>query len=146
MNKNLFEIGDRVAVKPYEELPAHLKTRAVATLAGKQGVIVDILFSEKRSTTFYIVHLEGYDNPSSVQFTEDSLNPAKADKPVSYRYEIECLPTIVLAKLYEVCGDESTEIARGHGHIIHEGEIGAAQAGSYALKKIYEAVGGFGRG
>ena len=107
MNKNLFEIGDLVAVKAYEELPAHLKTRAVATLAGKQGVIVDALFSEKRSTTIYIVHLDGYDNPSSVQFTEDSLDPAKKDKPVSYRYEIECLPNIVPVENQKLIGLEN---------------------------------------
>lgn len=33
-------------------------------------------------------------------------------------------------------GDEKTEIGRGHGHIIHSGAFGVAQAAAYALKRI----------
>ena len=34
------------------------------------------------------------------------------------------------------------EIVRGHGHIIHEGDVGIVQALSYALKKAYEKING----
>ena len=31
---------------------------------------------------------------------------------------------------------------RGHGHIIHEGAMGIAQASAYALKKIWQKMEG----
>ena len=57
-----------------------------------------------------------------------------------YTYDFEFLDNLVIARLYEVVEDKKWEIARGHGHIIHEGLVGIAQASSYALKKILEAV------
>jgi hypothetical protein len=47
---------------------------------------------------------------------------------------------VVVAKFYELGDDYKEEIARGHGHIIHEGKIGIAQAASYALKKILQKL------
>jgi hypothetical protein len=49
---------------------------------------------------------------------------------------------VVIAVLYAVVGDTKTEIARGHGHIMHEGVLGIAQASSYALKRIYMDLNG----
>ena len=49
---------------------------------------------------------------------------------------------VVVARLYETKDGEEKEIAKGHGHIIHEGAIGIAQASSYALKRIYEDLNG----
>lgn len=34
----------------------------------------------------------------------------------------------------------SKEIGRGHGHIIHEGALGIAQATSYALYRLYKRL------
>ena len=64
------------------------------------------------------------------------------ENPTTYKYEFEHLENVVVARLYEIKGDVVTEVARGHGHIMHDGVIGVAQAASYALKRIYEAVGG----
>ena len=52
------------------------------------------------------------------------------------------LENLVVGIMYEVKGSTKTEIVRGHGHIIHEGALGKAQAASYSLKKIYEKLGG----
>ena len=43
---------------------------------------------------------------------------------------------------YEIKDNQKTEIAKGHGHIFHEGVLGIAQAASYALKKLYQKLGG----
>ena len=56
----------------------------------------------------------------------------------TYRYEIQPAgKDVVVAILYETVGDVEREIGRGHGHIIHSGAIGFAQAASFAMKKIY---------
>lgn len=49
---------------------------------------------------------------------------------------------MVVAKFIETKGDTETELGRGHGHMIHEGALGIAQASSYALKKIFEKMNG----
>jgi hypothetical protein len=60
-----------------------------------------------------------------------------AAPPAKYYHEIEYLENVVLVILYEATEDGPVEIARGHGHIIHEGAKGITQATSYALKKIW---------
>ena len=42
----------------------------------------------------------------------------------------------------EVTEDSKSSLAKGHGHMIHEGELGVAQAASYACKRLYESLGG----
>lgn len=60
--------------------------------------------------------------------------------PCRYFHEIRYLENIVLVILYEATEDGNVEIARGHGHIIHEGAAGVAQAASYAMRRIWEHV------
>lgn len=59
------------------------------------------------------------------------------EPPAKYYHEITYLDKVVLVVLYEATEDGPVEIARGHGHIIHEGARGITQATSYALKKIW---------
>ena len=61
---------------------------------------------------------------------------------IKYCHEFEYLDNVVVAIFYEIKGEVKTEIARGHGHIIHEGTIGIAQASSYAVKRIYQKLNG----
>lgn len=60
----------------------------------------------------------------------------RADGP-KYYHEITYLDDLVLVVLYEATDTGPREIARGHGHIIHEGARGITQAAGYALKKIW---------
>lgn len=46
------------------------------------------------------------------------------------------------ATLYEEHDKIRTPLRRGHGHIIHDGELGIAQAASYACRRLYESLGG----
>jgi hypothetical protein len=55
---------------------------------------------------------------------------------------IDIAENVVIASLYEVCDPNMRPIAKGHGHIIHEGELGIAQAASYACMRLYKSIGG----
>ncbi len=142
-----FNIGDRVRVKDYTEITDANKAKSIkdkpylwntgkAKIAGKEGVVVDKLYSEAHSRFIYFLHLDGYDKVSNAQFDGDSIELI-AEEPITYLYEFEYLDNVVIARFYEVKGDKKTEVARGHGHIIHEGPLGIAQASAYALKKIW---------
>ena len=136
-----FNIGDRVRVKPYDELPDMVRTKSTAPLCGKDGEVVDIVYSNAKHCLFYTIHLDGYDKPSHKLFTEDSIDLVPEEKTYFYRHEIEYLEDVVVARLFEVDTDgNKVEIAKGHGHIIHDGALGIAQAASYALKQIWFAL------
>lgn len=132
-----FNIGDRVRIKRYEDLPEELG-RGCCKLCGKDGEVIDKLWSGAKSRTVYKIHLDGYDRPSSIDFPSNAIDLVSELDKKTYSYEFEFLDKVVVARFYELGDDYKTEIAKGHGHIIHDGEIGIAQAASYALKKILQ--------
>jgi hypothetical protein len=134
-----FNIGDRVRVRRYEDLPKSLG-RGCAKLCGKDGEIIDKLWSGAKGCTVYKIHLDGCDKPSSIDFPSNAIDLVSELDKKSYSYEFEFLDKVVVARFYELGDDYKTEIAKGHGHIIHEGEVGIAQAASYALKKILHTL------
>lgn len=136
-----FKIGDRVKVKEYADIIEAHRTKGVARLHGKVGTVTDKLWSEVNGDFIYRVHFDGYERPSNKMWTDKQLF-ILIKKPVEYKFEFEYLDNVVVAVFYEVVGDTKTEIARGHGHIIHEGALGIAQAASYALKKMFEKMNG----
>ena len=131
-----FYIGDRVKVKEYVDIPEQYRTQAVARLCGNVGTVTDRLWSEGNNGYVYRVHLDGYARPSNKMWSQEHLDKY-VEPSVEYKYEFDVADNVVVAILYEMTEDSKTEIARGHGHIIHEGALGIAQASSYALKKIY---------
>jgi hypothetical protein len=134
-------IGDIVTIKPREELPAEILTTRVTSLCGLEAEIIDRLFSETEETYLYRVRLTGAKTVPLALFPEEALDLVVVE-PVEYEHEIEVLDNVVVARFYEVRGGERTEIAKGHGHIIHDGAYGIAQATSYAMKRIYQSMGG----
>ena len=133
-----FNIGDRVRIRDYYELPEDVRNKAVSPLCGKDGEIVDIVYSNAKHRLFYVVHLDGFDKPSSKMFTDESLDFIPEVVKPTYRYDFEYLENVVVARFIEIDGDgNETEIAKGHGHCIHDGAKGIAQAASYALKQIW---------
>ena len=135
-----FNIGDRVRVKKYDELPEHMRNPACARLCGKDGEIVDKLWSGARECTIYTIHFDNMQDPSTIAFLGNEIGLVSDLDKKEYGYEFDFLDRVVVAILYEYEDDRKTEVARGHGHIIHEGVAGVAQAASYALKKIYQAL------
>lgn len=135
-----YKIGDRVRVKLYENLTGEMKNKGVARIAGKCGEVVDKLWSESNGCVFYKLKLDDYSTPSRANFLEDSIELVPEQEEPTYTYEFEMLENLVVARLYEVTEGGKTEIAKGHGHIFHDGVYGIAQASSYALKRIMQAL------
>lgn len=134
-----YNIGDRVVTKDYADLPIKLKNRTIGEVCGKQGTIVDKLYSEAYDCFIYKIQIDGYATVSNVSWTADALELIPETIEPSWNYDIYKAENLVIAILYD---ENHEEIARGHGHIIHEGILGIAQAASYACKKIYEKIGG----
>ena len=136
-----FNIGERVRVIPYDEIPEQGRNRRLGMLAGCEGKIVDKMYSEAKEGYVYRIHLDGYDRPSRCDFLGDSLELV-VEEEVEYFHEFEYLEKLVVARLYKVEDGEMVEIAKGHGHIFHDGAYGVAQAASYALKRICDDLNG----
>ena len=130
-----FHIGDRIRIKAYKDLPEEKQNKGFARMTQKLGTVEDRLFSESIGDFLYRIKFDDFER-STLLYTQDLLEPYSDN--VTYYHEFDYLDNVVVARFYEVRDDVETEIARGHGHIIHEGAVGIAQAASYALKKILE--------
>lgn len=138
-----FNIGDRVRVRQYDEIPEELRHKGFAKNVGKEGEIVDILYSTVQDCYMYRIHFDGKTKHSKTDFPEGSFDLIEDTiEEAAYAYEFDYLDNVVVARLYQIDGDKKTEIGRGHGHIIHGGAFGVAQAASYALKRIAIGLGG----
>jgi hypothetical protein len=137
---NKFNIGDRVKIKNYENLPEYMKSPIIgAKVAGREATIVDRIYSEAKGTHSYLLRIDGCIASSSVRFTEDALEEVGK---VTYSIEFEYLENLVVGRFFEVRDEKKTEIGKGHGHIFHDDSYGVIQAASYALKKIANNIGG----
>lgn len=131
------KIGDKVKIKDFEQLPERLQDIKHKGLAGKEAEILDSLDSEAQGCRLYRVRLTGAGTIPAALLPEEALEPA--DDAV-YSHVIEYLDNLVLVRFYEIKGDQTREIGRGHGHIIHAGALGIAQATSYAMRRVYEQI------
>ena len=107
----------------------------VTTYEGRVGTVVDKMYSELMGGYYYELDVEG-----SVLYKEDELSLCV--EQLEYAYEIEHAEHLMVARLYKIVNGEKTEIAKGHGHIFHDGVYGVAQAASYALKRICDDLNG----
>ena len=137
-----FNISDRVRVRQYEDLPEEIKNIGLGKHAGKDGEIVDVMYSNAKDCYVYRIQFDGCDTHSRTDFVEGSFDLISELEKATYTYEFEFAENLVIARFYEIKGDSKKMIARGHGHIFHDGALGIAQAGSYALKKIYKLLEG----
>ena len=119
MREPKFKIGDRVV-----------------TELG-YGNVTDLMYSARKDEYTYEVCC---DNLTDL-FKEDELDIAEK-KGYSMDIKIDIASNVVIATLYEESEDTMTPLAKGHGHMIHQGKLGVAQAASYACKKLYESLGG----
>ena len=110
------------------------------------GTIVDKMYSEADSKFIYKVRFER-DKVTFTRFVyEEELELCEDDVKANVHYivETEILENVAVVKILkrEENSTVREEIVRGHGHIIHEGDVGIVQALSYALKKAYEKING----
>lgn len=155
----VFNIGDIIKVKESKDIPPELRVKSAdgnphlwsnrkRINCGKIGIITDVVYSKVYECELYRLRFDGEKQESQCLYDGDNILPYEEFKTiVTYDYDIQFLQGVVLVIMYKVekQGEQiqqKTEIARGHGHIIHEGDKGIAQATSYALKKIYEKLNG----
>ena len=124
-----FNIGDKVCVKVWND-PCN----------GLKGEVLDIIYSTAKKEYKYRVRFDNFENRKA-DFTGEELELLKEDS-VTYHHEIDIAEdNVVIVIMYEDYEDGSSkEIARGHGHIIHEGALGIAQATSYAMYRLYKRI------
>lgn len=137
-----FNIGDRVRVRRYNDIPDSIKNKGIGKSAGKDGEIVDVMYSNAKDGFVYRILFDENTRPSHTDFPEGSFDLISDLEQTAYTYEFEFLDNVVVARLYEIKGDEKTEIGLSHGHIFHRGAFGVAQAASYALKRIASDLNG----
>lgn len=125
-----FNIQDTVRVVSYEELPYELKNKAIAKACGKEGEIVDRLYSEAEGGYIYRVRLEGSRSVSTINFTEEMLEPSGGGNDIEVETVIE--DNLVIIRMYQ----NGVEIRHHHAHIFNDGIAGIAQAVSYAAKRL----------
>lgn len=136
-----FNIGDRVISKSYEEMPLEIKTEALTKCCGLHGSVVDKLYSEARGRYGYTVHFDGLERPSSVYWTEEALEAEPLKVSYSFEFDItDSVKNVVICRMYRTVGEKASQIGIGHGHVIHDGSHGIAQAASYALARLYKRM------
>lgn len=104
------------------------------------GEVTDVLYSASRDGYTYEVRDEC--NASEL-FAEEELSLVPEKKEYSMEVKIDIAQNVVIATLYEMTNNSKGVVAKGHGHLIHDGEIGIAQAASYACMRLYKSLGGF---
>lgn len=135
-----FLLGQKVKIKELADLPAEMQNRTYAGMAGAYAEIVDALYSEAKKALVYKVRLTASKTIPVANFPEEALRAVEERRVAQYAHEIEYLDNLVLVRFYKLQDGKKVEIARGHGHIIHTGDMGVAQAASYAFKRIFEQL------
>lgn len=115
-----FQIGDRVKVPS--------KTLCI-------GIVADIWHSLIQDKLMYAVDIEG---GSRSLYLENQLEPAPL--PTTYSFDAHIDGNVAVVTMIATQGEKQWVYARGHAHIIHDGEVGMAQAISYAARRMFESL------
>lgn len=119
-NTTKFQLGDRVKVASRHSII---------------GTVSDIWHSLVQDSSMYAVDLE---NGSRGLYAENQLEPAPI--PITYSWEAHIDGNVAVVTMNATQGDKTWVHSRGHAHIIHDGEVGMAQAVSYAARRMFEAL------
>jgi hypothetical protein len=82
--------------------------------------------------------IENEDDGYCGMYAEDQLEPAPL--PIDYSFEARIDVNVAVVTMIAKQGDKTWVYARGHAHILHDGEVGMAQAVSYASKRMFESL------
>lgn len=116
-----FQIGDRVKIP---------------SKANKIGTVSDIWSSLAKAVLMYAV--ENEDDGYFGMYSEDQLEPAPL--PTDYSFEAHIDGNVAVVTMIATQGEKTWVYARGHAHILHDGEVGMAQAISFASKRMFESL------
>lgn len=104
--------------------------------SGVEGRVTDRLYSEARSRFVYVIK----PSDGGRSFTREDGEIEFAQNNVEYRVDTQIADNVVIGIIYEVRNGIETEVCRGHGHIIHDGAVGIAQACACATKRALYAI------
>lgn len=115
-----FQLGDRVKI-PSKSLCI--------------GIVSDIWHSLAQDKVMYAVDIEGGNRGL---YLENQLEPAPL--PIEYTFNATIEDNVAVVCMIAHQGEKTWVHARGHAHILHDGEVGMAQAVSYASKRMFESL------
>ena len=115
-----FQVGDRVKIPSKEN---------------KVGTVGDIWASLTQGKVMYAVDIEGHIRGL---YSEEQLEPAPL--PIEYSWGAHIDGNVAVVTMIAKQGEKEWTYARGHAHIIHDGEVGMAQAISYAARRMFESL------
>ena len=116
-----FQVGDRV------EIPSR---------NGKTGVVFDIWTSLANSSIMYAVTND--DDGHTGMYTEEQLKIAPI--PIEFTFNVVVSDNAAIVTMDAKQGEKVWVYARGHAHILHDGEVGMARAVSYAARRMFESL------
>ena len=116
-----FQLGDRVKIPSKQDVIA---------------VVDDIWCSMTKEKPIYEVTYES--NGNKGMYAEDQLELAPI--PTEYSWEAHIEGNVAVVVMNATQGDKTWVYARGHAHILHDGEVGMAQAISFAAKRMFESL------
>lgn len=114
----------------------NINDRVIEVATGESGIVTDKMFSEAKGIFIYLIKPD--DGGRSFMRKEDEIEPFK--KPKEYKVVTDIADGVVIVVIYEIENGQEYEVCRGHGHIIHEGAEGIAQALAYASKRAFSAI------
>lgn len=121
MSEAKFKIGDRVRLVERPEI---------------EGVVTDVYGSTFTTDVLYEITA---DNDISLFRQEGQLEPAPIIKVYSFEAIVDASAAVVT--MFDVTDENAkTVVSRGHAHILHDGEVGMAQAVSFAARRMFEAL------
>lgn len=115
-----FQMGDRVKVP---------------SKGNNIGTVCDIWHSLVQSKLMYAVDIDGGHRGL---YSEEQLEPAPI--PTEYTFSATVENNVAVVCMIATQGEKSWVYARGHAHILHNGEVGMAQAVSFAAKRMFESL------
>lgn len=116
-----FQIGDRVKIPAKQDVFA---------------AVSDIWSSLSQGKTMYEVIHER--NGTRGMYAENQLEPAPI--PIEFSWEAHLEGNVAVVVMNATQGEKTWVYARGHAHILHDGEVGMAQAISYAARRMFESL------
>lgn len=82
--------------------------------------------------------VENEDDGYYGMYAEDQLELAPI--PIEYSFEARIDVNVAVVTMIAKQGNKTWVYARGHAHILHDGEVGMAQAVSYAARRMFESL------
>ena len=134
-NRGTVAQEETVEQNEYSTGPKFQTGDRVKTPAKEIGTVCDIWHSMVQSKLMYAVDIDGGHRGL---FAEEQIEPAPI--PVDYSFGVTVEGNVAVVTMVASQGEKSWVYARGHAHILHDGEVGMAQAVSFAAKRMFESL------